>query len=809
MAYEGRMFYYASTVVALYTEIMKGWFVMRMKRWLCMALCLALCAGMCGAAAFAEGEESTFAGRLHTMYDDPELEYRPELRWWMAEGSHTDETLLEEIESMANDGFGAVEFLAMSVFGSHSELYGWGSEEWVNDTALIIKAATEKGLGFSLTSGTNWGTANLPDTYEYDGARITPDHPATEQQLTYNTATVAAGETLDAEIARNDWSELDVHVQKLEAVVAVGVIDEATLDENDIHVLTADDYEETEAGIHVKWTAPEANAQYTVFAFWMHGCAETSDPSVSLNYTINYTDPWGVEALIDYWENEVLTDELRALILENGRGEMYMDSLEVNGISNAGGLLWGFTMLDEFEARRGYSLVPYLPFLLNTTLGRSSNGIDYLYNNMNDAGWTESASLQKIRTDFFQTGTELYIENVLQPLQTWLHSIAMTLRAEISYGGDFYDYSQPGKYVDDVETESLEFATQIDSFRNLAGVAHLYGKIFSSETGAVMSGMMEMFGVPTSGIYSGVFDRLNQILYTQYASGITRAVFHTYTSKWAPTEEAAAWPGYIGNVWPERMGDRQPVERIYKEWTAMQGRFQKALRQGKPRIDVGILRSDYTLNCNLSGLTFEDDSGFRAGDGLYFDISLQNAGYTYDYFSPLLLTYTDEEGNADITVSDGVVQSEGPGYQALIVYQQQMPLESAKALLDWASGDQKLPIVIVNNVTELGRAYGYGGGQKFVTHGQAASVTLCNNAGEEDADAQLAAVMEELKTLDNVAVIDDAAQIVPTLAELGVTPRAAFAESNSNILTLMRQDDEEDIVYLYVYNYQPGATNML
>lgn len=44
---------------------------------------------------------------------NPGPEYRPDVRWWLAEGFHTDETLKEEIKSLFEAGFGAVEFLAM------------------------------------------------------------------------------------------------------------------------------------------------------------------------------------------------------------------------------------------------------------------------------------------------------------------------------------------------------------------------------------------------------------------------------------------------------------------------------------------------------------------------------------------------------------------------------------------------------------------------------------------------------------------------------------------------------------------------
>ena len=60
---------------------------------------------------------------------------------------------------------------------------------------------------------------------------------------------------------------------------------------------------------------------------------------------------------------------------------------------------------------------------------------------------------QKLHNDLYQTMTDLYMENMLKPMQEWLHRHGMTLRAEISYGLPF-EISQPGKYVDGIETES-------------------------------------------------------------------------------------------------------------------------------------------------------------------------------------------------------------------------------------------------------------------------------------------------------------------------------------------------------------------
>lgn len=109
-------------------------------------------------------DHESFQQKLHNMYDEIEMEYRPEVRWWLAEGFHIDETLIKNIREIHDSGFGAAEFLAMPETGADSSVYGWGSEEWTNDTMQIIKKATELGLGFSVTSGTNWANANLPDT---------------------------------------------------------------------------------------------------------------------------------------------------------------------------------------------------------------------------------------------------------------------------------------------------------------------------------------------------------------------------------------------------------------------------------------------------------------------------------------------------------------------------------------------------------------------------------------------------------------------------------------------------------------------
>jgi hypothetical protein len=693
---------------------------------------------------------------LQKWLSNPPIEYRPDVRWWLAEGFHTDRTLINDIRMLYDAGFGAAEFLAMDEHGVDHALYGWGSEEWVHDTHVVVRETTAKGMGASFTSGTNWSNANL--------ITIVPDDRAAAKELDYTVESLKAGESRSGPLQKAAVKMPNVHVQELIAVAAVKRRGEKNgkilLDRNSVLILTS-----KVSGENLEWTAPAG--EWELFAFWLHGTGQTATPSVSVSYTVNYIDHYGIDALIDYWNKTVLTAELRDAIRKNGRVQMYMDSLELSTYGK-GGQFWGYHLLEEFMKRRSYDLTPYLPFILKKGGFMGGPGeYDYLYE-------SDDPFIGKVRNDLYQTMTDLYIDNMLKPMSEWLHSVGMGLRAEISYGMPF-EISLPGKYVDGIETESLEFASQIEPYRNLAGPAHIFGKLYSSETGATMLN------------YQMGLNFYTQIIFTQFAAGVARTVLHGYSSI-AGSEGATYWPGHEG-MWPifsERFGSRQPAYQHYRDWTAMLARYQMILRQGKPRIDLGILRLDYNFNnMYMAGpgekILYESKL-MRANEGVYWqDMGLQNSGYTFDYFAPQILE------DPDTGYARDEIAPNGPGYRALIIYQETLPLSSAKRILAWAK--EGLPVILVNGAVEQIRP------AVSKTHKKAAAFSPFNS----ESDADLAAVIRDLKALPNVRELDDQAETGDALRSLGVCPRAAFTEPNRNILTALREDGDNR--YLFAYNY--------
>jgi hypothetical protein len=721
---------------------------------------------------------------LIRLLSDPPIEYRPELRWWLAEGLHTDETLRYEIDTAHRLGFGGMEFLAMDEHNIDHSRYGWGAEEWVHDSQIVVEETTKRNMSVSFTSGAHWSNANLPT--------INAEHPAAAKELDVVSEDVPGGGSRDGALPRIDLTAGlnkpggiggvgEVWEQVLVAVVAARVVEETT----ERHVLDLDSIVDLTGSVRdeaLTWTAPE-DGTWRLFSYWMRGTGQIATPSASVNYTVNYLDPDGVQAVIQYWDTVVLTPELRAQIAQNPRVQMYMDSLELF-TTGAGGLFWGRTVADEFRSRRGYDITPWLPFL---TRSAGLMAVNTRYHH--EPPVEHRVTVEKVRFDYVQTLTDLYIENMLRPFAAFLHENGITLRAEISYGLPF-ELTRPGPEVDGIENESLEFGSQIDAYRLMAGPAHLFGKQYSSETGATTRNYM---------LDQRFYD---QIIATQLAAGITKTVLHGWAGT-AGAEGVTDWPGHEG-MWPEfseRFDNRQPGAEFYPLWTAALGRYQCVLRQGRPRIDVGILRTDHFTD-NHSGFVLVDPDGTRIPDEDAYarrwmrnrenhwwqDLGMQDAGWTYEFLDGSLLL------RDDVSFADGVVQPNGPGYQALIVYQSGLDADVAARLLEWAR--RGLPVLLVHGGREL-RDLMDG---LYTTHERAAAVT----PGLDGRDEELADTIAELLSLPSVTEIDDPAQTVDALRRLGVVGRAEFTAENRSVLSHLREDGELLHLYLYHFLYETG-----
>ena len=603
-----------------------------------------------------EYKATDFERKIAADYKRPDISARTDLRWWMASGLHTNETITEELRAMRDAGFGGVELCQLADRNINETLYGYGSDQWENDVKLILRTALGSGMSVSLTSGAGWSTANVPG--------IDPDSQETNQCVVLITEDIAAGQTRTGSVPHSDSLR--------PAAVFIGA---AALMKAGERIYSPDGYVILTPLVKegsLDWTAP-AYGDWTIMYYYAQGTAQSASPSSGKSYCINYFDRRGVEALKKYLETNVLNDDELNTLIMNGDVQIFMDSLEYS--SGAGITNWTENFEAEFLRRKGYDIIPYLFLAANapdTSIWSWNDNADLkgIYS------LTDSGMSKRILDDIFDVQTKLYMEEFISPFCDWLHTRGMTLRAQISYGKNL-EISEPIAVVDRPEAEDRNQKNQVDMYRLWSGGAHLQNKVLSAETG----------GLDNSN-YSYTLQRHLQEAYLLYSAGFSRIVWHIWAARFGPEP---VWPGYEGGNHMDvfyKFGTREPSYQDYKIMNDHLGRVQTLLREGRPGIDIGMPYIKYGQHM-VHG---NEKDWLHTHQTMFFPSTvLQDSGYTYDYFSPELLV------NASFDPVSGTL--EPAGYKALVLWHRDMSVSGAEKILDLAG--KGLPVIIVEGAAAV------------------------------------------------------------------------------------------------------------
>lgn len=723
-------------------------------------------------------------------FAQPDQYFHPEARWWLAEGYHTDVALEKAVEQLHEMGFRACEVLALPDLTLDKRLYGWDSDNFRRSMLTIARKATALGMGFSFTSGPDYQPA-VP------GIDINGD--AVAQELNFTNVNVRAGETVCCEL--EPYRHVHFHfshaerqpnapqdptleratpddlIHKYICTVAVRLEDPDDLDKVDLNserniqynlAKGPSEYEtiyladgstvdvtslvtQRDGKYYIEWTAP-SDGNYVLFTFWRHATAQLGESAATLSYVISHLDKRGPELQKAYWNEHIFTPEMRRIISENGDVDFFQDSLEITTNMNSA-LWWSEDFLQEFETRRGYSLTPYLPTIVNYDNHPMMGSMRDDRPRFAFAGRPDI--YRRVMDDVHMTQTDLYRENYLQPITQWLNGVGVKLRAQASYGSNAvaFEMSLPEDSLDIQETETLEMYDYIDYYRTHSGGVHMYNKVcYSAESGAIGGGAYQ---TPLKK-YSWMFHRL-------FAGGVNRIIVHGYATPSGP-DHMVEWPGYdsyfgfeFGAPFSERWGYRHPYGDLIRDFTNYLARYQTALRSGVAKVDVGIL--------NLMFHSPETPLMTRSEkiNAFWKDQGLARAGYTYDFFAPQYL-------ECGFRCEGGLFDAGNTDYRALVVYQRCVPLKSAEALLDMVK--KGMPVV------------------------------LCGDAGTEglgvaESDEAVQAVFAQIRAYRNVACCADVTGAAGALRSLGILPRVAFAKP-LDFYTVIRESDTEK--YLFITN---------
>lgn len=704
------------------------------------ALSLAAVLGLSAVPAVAVPTTSTTPAASSAAaagsFADPSMANRPMYRFWNGGGLMTPESIKQQVAQMKDAGAGGFEANQMTgevtvdtkMPGFNAAVHGFGTPEWTRAWTQLFQEGKKQGMQVDHLYTPGW-SAGIQD--------ISPDGPQASQEIVYGSAFLDAGQTFSGPVPTRALPS-GVTKRTLEGVVAyhctsvcsgtgVPVLDAAS----------ATDLTATVESGDVNYTAPAGSGRYVLVAAWSQGTGQTirlaDTPETS--YMVDHFGAAGGQAIIDYWEDKVLTPELREALRSSG-GSLFFDSLEINRYGQEV-RHWTGGFLDEFRERRGYSLRPYIATLSTT---------DPLSLKSNPAFELGDGVGQRVREDYVQTLSELFVQNHIELLKAWAKKYNMTMRGQayVDWGSGAINRADAAAALDIAEQEAnnrtdsthpLFMTDASDSWRQVASAkAQTGGTEVSYEAGT--------FGRADGLARASLVSKLN----SQFALGMNKVIYHGWGDQSKGT--ASTWPGFLGFALgaPETYGAMVPFIQDDRTINDYVGRMQTILRRGTLTNDVAV---------------FWDG----AGEASYKSNGLADAGYAYGFINNLLAK------DPSATLEDGRLSK--LGYRALVLdgtsTSVPMDLATAKRVLTWARTG--FPIVVVGDLAERGRGY------------------------RVSQDAAYRKVIADLLSENSVKTVSSLNRVTGVLADAGVQPDVSH--ESTPLVSLHRSTDDSDYYYLF------------
>jgi len=517
--------------------------------------------------------------RLYTQFSNPSDSARVFVRWWWNGNKLTKAEISRQLDLLKAAGVGGVEinpiaFPAASDPVDYKEIV-WLSEEWLDMVEYTLKEAKERGLICDMIIGSGW---------PFGGEFLT-----TEQQTQLMTigTTPVTGPAL-VKFAREDliknaepslYSKHNNTLESLEGLLLVPKNLVGLSDINEIPVAGNDSVSvEIPRGEYVLYSLVKLTGYMAV----INGAKGANGPV--MNHYDKATTEFFVGRMIKALQSRIgdLKQYIRAL---------FVDSIELEGAN------WCNDMLKEFELRRGYSLEPYLPFVL-TKIGEMGNAVE----DANGAILSDSLKeqIKRVRYDFEVTKNELFRERFSQVVEDMCREAGVRSRMQ-AYGHGFWpvessmsvdipecetwhnltigknmpEFGIPGAYF--YNGGNTEFSRQgrAYTFANkfVSSGAHLAGKsIISCE---------ELTN--TEMLFNESMNQIKLIGDQSYLSGVTHSVLHGFN--YSPAD--APFPGWI--QYGTYLNENNPFWPFFSKWTEYKARLSALFMNSEMNADIAIL----------------------------------------------------------------------------------------------------------------------------------------------------------------------------------------------------------------------------
>ncbi|MCF0172918.1 MAG: glycoside hydrolase family 2, partial [Bacteroidales bacterium] len=357
------------------------------------------------------------AGILCGCNPSPDTDNKPYVRWWWNGDKVESEEIVRELRLLHDQGIGGVEINPIEFPDKSDPLNKkelvWLSDEWMDMLQVAFDEARRLGMKCDLIVGSGWPF----------GAETLPMEDRAQVMLTW--AQPLEGGTHYTITKDEIYRAVDpgVTVQNPDRrffTECIKLTPDPIEDLSQVVDLTSDFPGDT-----IRIDVPEGpHFLYVMVRVQSFACVINGAPGAA-GSILNHLDAAAVRRYLDNMSDRIenrlgpLSDHIRAL---------FTDSMELEGCN------WTEDFEEEFLRRRGYDIMPWLPFTM-FKVGRLGDVIDYNFGAKKGSDFEEKVN--RARFDFELTKAELYRERFTETYLQWCRDKGVKSRAQ-AYGRGFF-----------------------------------------------------------------------------------------------------------------------------------------------------------------------------------------------------------------------------------------------------------------------------------------------------------------------------------------------------------------------------------
>ena len=369
------------------------------------------------AAKAAETGSLSFDSEAYKRFKNSEFKYHPYVRWWWNGDKVEAAELVRELHLLKEAGIAGVEINPIAFPTTGDDLgkksLRWLSDEWIDALKVTFDEAKKIGMTCDLLVGSGWPFGSEDLTPEERAQVVLVDAEKIEGPTTFEISKFTIFKTVDPGVTDvNPLRTFEIMSLKLVPNPMSGIDQAIDLsDQIGKEVISVDVPE----GKYVFYALVKVNS----FACVINGAPGAAGS------ILNHMDKKAVRKYLDHMADTI---QNRIGPLKNYVRAMFTDSMELEG-SN-----WTGDFAEQFRLRRGYDLMPYLPFMM-FKVGRLGDVSDYNYGAAKTPEF--AAEIRRMRYDFELTKAELLRERFNRTYLDWCKELGVLSRAQ-AYGRGFF-----------------------------------------------------------------------------------------------------------------------------------------------------------------------------------------------------------------------------------------------------------------------------------------------------------------------------------------------------------------------------------